>query len=332
MKNRIVMLAIIAFVSLSRRVERRFDRWLKAPRKDMFREVPGICPACGSAKGECAIFLPYYKVHRFMWGGGASQYLSIVPSKFWQAKFELFVCENCGLRYVDESYQGLTEAVEVHPLYFRSMIKKWTETFHPHLGQGDIDLFKGEVIAEQLPAPLSTYRKLYNVMLPHLKERGSFIDVGCNVGTFPEMVRNANPDTEVFACEINQQYLSIGKARYPKLNWIENKIGEGSSARKYDFVFVSHVIEHIWDLDLFFRSLGGILAPEGRMMLTTPNPECKNALMKGVDWSGYLLPHHCQLFTKASMAALLSRHGFEIVESDGCKEEHWFVCKRAIKP
>lgn len=326
--NKSVLLLGIFFIALFRRIEGLFDRSLQSPQKDMRRPMQGVCPACASPdQGEVAS-LAYYKVHRFMWGGGARQFFKIVPGKYWQAKFGVLICNECGLRFVGESYKNLTEQVEQHPLYLQETIKAWSDACHPHLSDEDIDLFESGNVPSDRPT-LSAYRNVYNNISQYLNDDSSFLDIGSNVGTFSELVRNSNKKMEVFACEINRHYLEIGKRRYPQLNWIEKEISCDDANRKYDFIYASDVIEHIWDLDSFLKALKSAMPSGGHLMLVTPNPECATALMMGIAWPGFLLPHHCQLFTKLSMEKLLLRHGFAIVGAGDFGEEHWFVCKKS---
>ena len=78
-----------------------------------------------------------------------------------------------------------------------------------------------------------------------------------------------------------------------------------------DLVFCSEVIEHIPDPAPFLTLLSSALAPDGQLILTTPNGD---ALTEGGDpavLSAILSPgHHIILYNPASIAALLRRHGF----------------------
>jgi hypothetical protein len=57
--------------------------------------------------------------------------------------------------------------------------------------------------------------------------------------------------------------------------------------------------------------------PGGALVLTTPNPACIHARIKGIRrWNMVDPPHHLNLFTRRALATLLGRHGLRIVRYD----------------
>jgi len=166
MNNKYYLQIVISLIAIFKRIEGKFDRQLTSPLKDMKRTSHGVCPACNSANGPEVISVPYYKIHRFMWGSPTSLYFKIVASKLWHAKFSVLICDVCGLRYISESYNGLTESVEKNPLYLQT-IKGWSDICHPHIGKREIDSFNKEMSMD-LNGSLLTYRNIYDVIFPYL--------------------------------------------------------------------------------------------------------------------------------------------------------------------
>jgi len=73
----------------------------------------------------------------------------------------------------------------------------------------------------------------------------------------------------------------------------------------FDFIYSSHVLEHVIDIDSHIRQLAAMLRPEGFVYIETP------------DLSGESLVYqthtvfHVHTFSLASMLRLLEKHGFE---------------------
>jgi SAM-dependent methyltransferase len=78
-----------------------------------------------------------------------------------------------------------------------------------------------------------------------------------------------------------------------------------------DLVFCSEVIEHVPDPKPFLDLLGSALAPDGQLILTTPNGDALAEQADPAVLSAILSPgHHIILYNPASIEALLKRHGF----------------------
>ncbi|HEV2395819.1 MAG TPA: methyltransferase domain-containing protein [Candidatus Sulfotelmatobacter sp.] len=94
------------------------------------------------------------------------------------------------------------------------------------------------------------------------------------------------------------------------LHLIEDNIGDflADKAESYDFIHISHVIEHIpkyslfWIVDAIYRAL----KPAGRMLLRTPNMEgpCANSSL-------YVTLSHEYGFAGSNLMSLLDISGFD---------------------
>jgi len=90
----------------------------------------------------------------------------------------------------------------------------------------------------------------------------------------------------------------------------------------FDTVVAGEVIEHVLDTDGFLEELKRVLKPKGTLIITTPNVASlgrrlllllgKNPLLE-VSLDGEAAGH-LRYFTKDSLMALLSKHGFVIEE------------------
>lgn len=87
--------------------------------------------------------------------------------------------------------------------------------------------------------------------------------------------------------------------------------------RQYDVVTCFNVLEHVADPQALLAAALARVKPGGSLVLTTPNPGCIHARIKGVRrWNMVDPPHHLNLFTRQALATLLGRHGLTLVRYD----------------
>lgn len=148
----------------------------------------------------------------------------------------------------------------------------------------------------------------YRCFLPNKKD-AAILDIGFGDGWFMAACLNlgyTNISGAEFAPE-NKPYL---KEWNVKLHKIESEIGEflAQHPSEYDFIHMSHVIEHIpkysllWIGDAIYRAL----RKEGTLFLRTPNMEgpCANS-------SYYVTLAHEYGFSGSNLKSLLSVCGFD---------------------
>jgi 2-polyprenyl-3-methyl-5-hydroxy-6-metoxy-1,4-benzoquinol methylase len=96
----------------------------------------------------------------------------------------------------------------------------------------------------------------------------------------------------------------------------------------YDVVTCFNVLEHVSDPQSFLTAAIDRIKPGGVLVLTTPNPGCVHAKVKGIkDWSMVDPPHHINLFTRNSLAEMLNDKNMEIVKYETLSTYIKFVRK-----
>ncbi len=60
---------------------------------------------------------------------------------------------------------------------------------------------------------------------------------------------------------------------------------------------------------------GGLLHPDGRLIVQTPNAACWQFLLLGEKWRGLEVPRHLWNFKASDLEILLDRTGFEVVRT-----------------
>lgn len=141
-------------------------------------------------------------------------------------------------------------------------------------------------------------------------EVGTFLEVG---GGYGFSVDFASRELGWKAANIDPSFLAragasdLGHTHYSDYLTPDHKLADQS----FDRVLSSEVIEHVKDPDDFIASLTATLAPDGVLLLTTPNAA---VVAKGASLET-LLPvitagHHLVIYSKAGLEAVLRRAGY----------------------
>ena len=81
----------------------------------------------------------------------------------------------------------------------------------------------------------------------------------------------------------------------------------------FDAVVLGDVIEHLTDPLAALERIRGLLAPGGVLYLTLPDSGSRLARAMGARWWS-VIPTHVQYFSRSSLALLLGRAGFDVLE------------------
>jgi SAM-dependent methyltransferase len=91
--------------------------------------------------------------------------------------------------------------------------------------------------------------------------------------------------------------------------------------RTFDAIYLSHVFEHVPEPGSLIRTLRELLAPNGRVLIEVPNARSLRARVSvpalsswaGVDERYRAFPIHLFYYSRASLRAMLERHGLDVV-------------------
>jgi len=87
-------------------------------------------------------------------------------------------------------------------------------------------------------------------------------------------------------------------------------IGLGNNSRdKYDFIILSHVLEHVYELDTFFATLKQNLRPDGVVYIEIPNSEYYHCMNYDVPLQEINI-EHINFFSKYSLSKLMIINNF----------------------
>ncbi len=291
-----------------------------------YRSRRGRCPGCDSQDVVHLASRPYSQT--FVKWGVPSFHKSDIMPRCGDPSIPIAECRACGLYFVPERPEGLIDSLENDPKFFSLVVSRYLAESQPIVTKAWLDRLMCSQASNLTPFE-QHHRYLLEFVLARKSPADAFLDLGCNMGGFAAMIALSDKASHVAGCEITAYYCDEFLLRYPSLTLYRGPIGSVRLERKYDIIYCSDVIEHIWDLDAFLKDIVAVLTNKGKLILSTPNLRCDAAKAQGWDWWGFILPHHCQLFDSRSLPALLRRHHLTTLETVAHRDEIIVVCAKS---
>ena len=140
------------------------------------------------------------------------------------------------------------------------------------------------------------------------------LDLGCGSGYLcQELLKEGAIETIGVDIETPEDHENFEKGwDFQQLN-LDQEGWESSVDRKFDYIFAFDIIEHVNSPFQFLTSCQKLLAPGGRLVLTTPNLMSWERFVNPQGWSGIQDKQHKILFTKYSLIFLAKKAGLRKV-------------------
>ena len=207
----------------------------------------------------------------------------------------IVTCRRCGQSYVDP---------RVSTAEIERKLQMWAAQ----------DVVDEERLRQAFDASaLEYYARLLACIAPHLRSPGRrLLDVGCGTGAFLKVARDAR-------WLVSGIGLGIASARFAGEN-LGLSVRRGSlydfeaPAASFDAVSMIEVIEHLERPREALLRVRRMLAPQGLLLVTTPNFDSLYRRMFGARWWVVNCEdEHIVLFTLDTLAGMLADCGFEVV-------------------
>jgi 2-polyprenyl-3-methyl-5-hydroxy-6-metoxy-1,4-benzoquinol methylase len=141
----------------------------------------------------------------------------------------------------------------------------------------------------------------------------SVLDFGCGTGSFLAMLRDEFGLTAVDGLEISEEARQLAERAYG----LKIAATPADLPRPhYDFALLLEVIEHVPDPHAIVAELVELVAPGGRILITTPAVDNLRARRLPGQCAHYTAPSHISLFTEDAMRRLLETHSLRVVDVD----------------
>jgi len=140
----------------------------------------------------------------------------------------------------------------------------------------------------------------------------SALDVGGGYGWMLNTVREAEPRVrETFALDFDES--SRQKAEEAGHVFYAQRAEEFTSERKYDFILMLNIIEHVTDPLRVMKAISKTLSPGGAVLIKTPNVDTLDRyIFQRHNWGGFHCPRHFVLFNKSNLTQLINQCGLEM--------------------
>ena len=219
--------------------------------------------------------------------------------------YAVYRCRECDAVFSDlaaEQAEGLYDAE-----YF-------TEEFGPYFAAlfGDAD-----------DTPIREHFTRYLDILERSVPRGRLLEIGCAAGLFLDVARGRG--WQIDGVEISEHAASVARER----RGIDVIVGDVKDVslpeQSFDAVAMLDLLEHIIEPGELLDRAHGLIRPGGALMLVLPNDRNLTTMIAmaahrlslgtiSYPASRVHQIYHVTYFTPATIAALLVRHGFEVVE------------------
>jgi SAM-dependent methyltransferase len=122
----------------------------------------------------------------------------------------------------------------------------------------------------------------------------------------------AGATARVLGIDVAEAALERARARHPGLEFrvVPEHGPLPFDDGAFDLVWASEVIEHVADTARWLSEVRRVLAPGGRLLLTTPSHGRLRVVLGGIERFSQPLGDHLHLYTRASLRALLEEFGF----------------------
>ena len=143
--------------------------------------------------------------------------------------------------------------------------------------------------------------------------RRTLLDIGCGSGAFLCVAHRRG----FSACGMDQSpHAAAAAGSIPGIEVRRGEIGSKIwEERRFDFVCMFHVLEHLPDPRLGLRYAAGLLAPGGSLLIQVPNVASVQARAFGRRWYGLDVPRHVINFSPRALKVLLEEAGFRVDET-----------------
>ena len=145
--------------------------------------------------------------------------------------------------------------------------------------------------------------------MPILKRGYRLLDVGFGNGEFLDIAKSLGWDT--YGIDIDDKVVKNASLRGHDV--IKVQIDSWKTNKKFDYITLSHVIEHVHDPSAIISAAYRLLTPNGKLWIETPNINSCSHIKHGRKWRGLEAPRHLVLFNHTSLSNLLIKNGFKKV-------------------
>lgn len=188
--------------------------------------------------------------------------------------------------------------------------------------QNSLEVNRMQVHSESDPFTADRYRQFAS----HLPKQGlRILDCGCNTGRGGDVLRQELPNAKLYGIDLLPERIDqIPAGIYEKAMAISSA-SLPFEDNFFDAIVSGEVVEHIPDPDLLatFEEFRRVLKPDGKILLTTPNPNAY--LVKLGRTHIFDEPSHVNIMSPGLLKAKLARCGLRLIKAVGSGRSFRYV-------
>jgi SAM-dependent methyltransferase len=184
----------------------------------------------------------------------------------------------------------------------------------PRYGRAIRDYY--EDLWQRLPDELEppAFERRLGFLLGEARAGERALDIGCGAGEFTAAL--ADRGVRAVGVDVAEAALERARARHPGVDFrlvpFDGPLPFEDNS--FELVWASEVIEHVADTGRWLSEIRRVLAPGGKLLITTPSHGRLRVAVGGVDRFSEPLGDHLHLYTSRSLRTLLGEFGFDGVE------------------
>ena len=201
-------------------------------------------------------------------------------------------------KFIGKIRESIRNVVFDHLGYPIDNLKPWEKFFQPMA----VNLFKKK----------ATYG--WNERFPKYVKNGKALDIGCGNGTFLSFLKYYGWD--VSGVELNPKAAEVAQNHLG----VEIFVGELEDAsfeeNSFDFIMLSHVVEHIPEPLEFLKLVFSLLKKGGTIYAEVPNYESFSQKYSQQCWYAWETPRHLLMFSPKTITELFEKAGFTVTKTN----------------
>ncbi|MEO6820505.1 MAG: methyltransferase domain-containing protein [Ginsengibacter sp.] len=218
--------------------------------------------------------------------------------------FDIFYCEGCNTSF---PFPVVTNLNKLYELIYQN--KEQIAGYNRYYKYA-IEIKKEKdalkFLAFQEPTYYGVWEKISKENIAEKKIK--VLEVGCGLGYLTYALNQSGYNT--LGLDISGEAVEFAKNTFGDY-YLQSDVFEFATSykEKFDFIVLTEVVEHVISPVEFIKTLLGLLAPEGKLIVSTPN---KSLYPATTVWASDLPPVHLWWFSEKSMVRIAELTGSSV--------------------